>query len=244
MRSRSIISAAVVVLTATTPLPAQSIATSGGVEYRISGDTIWRRRDTTMTRSVFKGDTLERTYSLNGQRRTLTTYVQNGDSARVIDHRTFDTQGTATRSPTDGSFRAVPMPIVDIDGQAILLAMRMERTREMTSAYVTRPTMPESPSASHEYAFRANTRIVQIGDTIRYIMGCEAAPPVDTTTYLMFGADSVRRLSRAPRTFDRYLNTAIRADIESAIIRRSAASRDVPPSTPVPALRRWPCDRR
>src|SRR5262245_61078464 len=66
----------------TSQLAAQTTVPGGrGLEMRYHGDTIWRIRDTTVTRSVFRGDTLRRVFYSNGVLQYTNTYVQKGDNA-------------------------------------------------------------------------------------------------------------------------------------------------------------------
>lgn len=59
------------------------------------------------------------------------------------------------------------------------------------------PGLPQTPVT---YTISPATRIVQHVDTVRYLSGCPSAR-VDTTVFLMFGADSTRRLTTPVRTF-------------------------------------------
>src|SRR4051812_33882926 len=57
---------------------------SGGSIYRYLGDTIWVERDTTVRRTIFRGDTIVKTSWLNGVQLSSQIYVAMGDSARLI----------------------------------------------------------------------------------------------------------------------------------------------------------------
>jgi len=129
--------------------------------------------------------------------------------------------------------------------QMLEQAMRAEQLQaRMPSTMRQSITPDDSPATPREYRVSPNTTIVQHRDTVRYIQGCTAAPPVDTTVYVLFGADSVQRRSPAPRTFDRHMVAAIRADMSTTMTREQNAARAESPATPLPSLRRWPCDRR
>lgn len=185
----------------------QIVERSIGGEVRYRGDTIWRERDTTMTRTVFRGDTLERT--------TLPTSMRPTPTSIALSERMFLEQALRSQAMDE---------------------------RMASSFSYQRPDAPSLPATTQSYAFSANRVIELHVDTVRYINGCAAAPPVDTTIYLLFGDDSLLRVSPAPRTFGRMMPAAVRADIRNVLTRRSLAA-SAPDFSALPGPSKWPCDR-
>src|SRR5262245_15566709 len=60
------------------------LVTRLGVVWRYLGDTIWYQRDTTARRSIYRGDTVFETESVNGQLRYARTYVLRRDGATLV----------------------------------------------------------------------------------------------------------------------------------------------------------------
>jgi len=222
---------------------AQTIVPVGrGTEMRYHGDTIWRIRDTTVTRSILHGDTLRRVFYTNGVLRYTNTYVQKGDNAILIED--LDSAGKA-RYQSDPSLRTPrTMPVSMMESDRMMLESAVRMWQSQSNARYAPPEAPLTTSEVRTYPMSANLVIVQFRDTVRYIRGCAAAPPVDTTTYVLFGLDSAHRVSPAPRKFDGYMAAAIRGDMSSNMLRTAVASQNAPPSPPLPALNKWPCDKR
>lgn len=222
-------------------LSAQStVRGPNGNEFRYLGDTIWRLRDTTMTRLVLRGDTARRTMFVFGRMRMEQTYVQVGDSAFILPMK--DSTGKM-RPALPGAARSMPISIVSSE------AMMVETALKQNAMQANLPMgfnwdAPLRTDTEVTYAFGANTRIVQFKDTVRYIRGCSAAPPIDTTTYVLYASDSVMRLSPNARMFDRHMARAVHGDMSSANLRQRVAQNAERPITPIPALRKWPCDLR
>ena len=76
---------------------------------------------------------------------------------------------------------------------------------------------PDLPDAVTTYAVSPAVRMTQHRDTVRYIRGCVELGRVDTTTFLMFAADSVRRLSPPARTFGPAMANSLVAHMRSAL---------------------------
>lgn len=236
-----VLSAAAYGLLAPIALAAQTtILGATGIELRYHGDTIWRMRDTTMTRLILRGDTARRTMFVSGRFRMEQTYVQVGDSAIIVSSK--DSTGKE-RPPIPGTARAVPVSIVSSEAAMVENSLRqsaMQARMPISSSW----DAPLSSDTERTYLFGANTRIVQFKDTVRYIRGCTAAPPIDTTAYVLFATDSVKRVSPNPRMFDRHMARAVQGDMSSANLRQRVAQSAEIPSAPIPALRKWPCDQR
>ena len=235
-------------VTLTPSVGAQTIVSGfGGNEMRYRGDTIWNQRDTTMSRAIFRGDTVFRSRYVHGRLVNTTTSVVRGDNATIIEQR-----------DASGLVRAAPAPGTTSAGAALAEQQMLEQTvrssammdlnktiRAQTAAMgISMPAFdaPNSPAVVQRYAFTANTNIVQHGDTVRYITGCAEAPPVDSVVYVLFAYDSLRRVSASPRTFDRYMVAAVRGDMSSTLIQRAGTPGSKP--TGLPGVRKWPCDRR
>lgn len=217
-----------------------SVADGIGGELRWKGDTIWRDRDTTGTRVVYRGDTVTRTTYLNGRLRGEQRYLLRGDVGTLIYTR--DSTGRMT---TSGPLveRVLPLTLMTSERTMIEGALRQREMAEQMSSRGM-PSMPEAPRSTttrERYQWTPHTVIEQLGDTLRYIRGCSAAPPVDTTVYVLFASDSVRRLTPNARTFDRHLARAIRADMNSVVLRSRVAAR-APDMSGVPGPSRRPCD--
>src|SRR6476620_8020325 len=56
----------------------------GGTLYRYSGDTIWVEEDTSVTTTIFRGDTVSTERMVGGRRLSVMKYVLIGDSARLV----------------------------------------------------------------------------------------------------------------------------------------------------------------
>ncbi|MEP6835630.1 MAG: hypothetical protein ABJB74_19745 [Gemmatimonas sp.] len=236
------------------------IPASGGIQYRYHGDTVWRERDTTVTRSLYRQDTLYRSTFSFGRTTSSDIYVALGDSVALIESR--DASGkivTSSRSRfsgvtyfdsdrfgIEGAIRNAAQEVRSREGDARINEMNERAIAAGRSPMVppTTPTVPLSPSTKVTYPFSANRTLEQHGDTVWNIVGCAARPPVETTVYLLFASDSVRRLSPSPRTFDAMMARAVRADIASVFLRQRVRPADNPAMRGVPNLNKWPCDRR
>ena len=225
----------------TSSLYSQTVVQGGtGVELRYLGDTIWRLRDTTMTTVVFRADTVTRSYFVHGKLTGTARYVVKGDVTVMIDDKDGDGK------PRNQSVWGRPGPEILAGGERRMIESAV-RSREMNER-MSRMSMPSndapaSPVDKRSYASTANLNIEHQVDTVRYIRGCVAAPPVDTTMYVLFASDSVRRIKPAPRTFDRLMNAAIRADMTGANLSQLVSGRAaVVPGLPGPP--KWPCDKR
>jgi hypothetical protein len=222
-------------------LDAQTVVQGGiGTELRFLGDTIWRLRDTTMTAVVFRADTITRLNFIHGKPTGTTRYLLRGDVSIMID----DKDGAG--KPRNQSFWGRVGPELVVGGERTMIE-QVYRNKEMveraTAMGMPSNDAPNSPPDKRYYPFSANLNIEQHLDTVRYIRGCAAAPPIDTTVYLMFASDSVRRLSPAPRTFDRIMVAAVRSDMSRVVLSQRVTPRGfVVPGLPGPV--KWPCDKR
>jgi hypothetical protein len=211
-----------------------------GVELRYRGDTIWRERDSTMTRAVFRGDTAIRTYYTHGKLTSTMTYVITGDEAVLI--QSLDADGKPR--PFAPGPRSTSLLAVLGERQMLESSIRSSAMmQQMSRMSVPSNDAPLSPATVQTYAMSANKNLVQHGDTVRYITGCSSVGHTDTTVYLLFANDSLKRLSPNPRTFGHTMATAVRADMGTVLLRQRI-SRDPDEFKGLPGPRKWPCDMR
>jgi hypothetical protein len=210
------------------------------MELRYRGDTIWRERDTTMTRVVFRGDTSIRTNYMHGKVTSTMTYVLAGDEALLVQY--LDAEGKPR--PPASTPRMTSAVVVLGERQMLESSIRSSAAMQrMAGMGMPSNDAPLSPATVQKYAVSANKNLVQHGDTVRYITGCAAAGPADTTVYLLFANDSLKRLSPNARTFGRAMVAAVRADMGGVLLRQRV-SRDPAEFRDLPGPRKWPCDQR
>lgn len=212
-----------------------------GMVMRYHGDTIWRERDTTMSRVVFRGDTVIRTMYVHGKSTGTMTYVLSGDDALLVQN--VDGDG----KPRTGVQAARSAPALAVIGERQLLesAITSRGMQErMSGMGIGMPgnDAPVSPTTVQTYAMSANRNLVQHGDTVRYITGCQAVGHADTTVYVLFANDSLKRLTPDARTFGPAMVAAVRADMGGVLLRQRV--RDPADFAALPGPRKWPCDRR
>ncbi|MBC8090083.1 MAG: hypothetical protein H7Z40_22725 [Phycisphaerae bacterium] len=234
---------------------------TGGFQYRYHGDTIWRQRDTTMVQTVYRADTVFRSTFFHGRKSSSYTYLALGDSSRILESRDAAGRFVALVNRNGPSLASLELDRTSIDAtfrmaesetRMVEVDARMQELRERSASLgmnppplpIRVPTIPVSPTSKLTYPFSANRLIEQLGDTVRYITGCAARPPVDTTVFLLFATDSVRRLRPSPRSFDKFMALAMHADMRTVLLRQRVQPRNVPAMKDVPKLTPWPCDRR
>lgn len=247
-------------------VPAQSgariVAVAGGLQMRYQGDTIWRERDTTVLQTVYRRDSVFRSTFVNGKKTGSEIVVVVGDTSRIVEIRDGAGKFVALNGRNGQSLQfleadriAIESGLRAIDAEARMRETEartqemMERLKAMGGAPRDMPTYdraipPVSPKEKQTYPLSANRVIEHWGDSVRYITGCTARPPVDTTIYLLFGMDSVRRVSPSPRTFDAMMVRAVYGDMNSALVRRRLRAAENPAMKNVPKVAPWPCDKR
>ena len=206
---------------------AQKTVISGtGMVFRYHGDTIWMDRDSTTTRTIYRGDTVITTMSTNDAVRRQMVYVMVRDSARLIDatdslgHRVADGIGRSYPATVVGFVRTMlEMELRNADNRARIAAMT--RNGDLTEP----PPMPETP---RRYVVSPATAIIQHRDTVLYLRGCPASAHIDTTTFLMFGTDSVRRLTRPQRTFGQAMALSLTSQMRMSLTRAFLDARQPP----------------
>jgi hypothetical protein len=202
-----------------------------GSIYRYHGDTIWMEKDSTVIRSITSGDTVANRTEVNDRLMYEMVTVVHGDSARVIQMTRRD--GTAAPMPAEGM--SVPVAAVTF----LQSALQMESRSASIGAgrALERMTPPASPDPAREYVVSPASRIAQHRDTVWVIRGCPAERR-DTTTFLLFGTDSTRRLTPPQRTFGQGMVQSLLGEMRSALIRDMVSSTSM--FTPPPDLPKAP----
>ncbi len=215
------------------PTVVQSVV--GGTEFRYLGDTIWTQRDTTMTRAVYRADTVIITRFMHGRMVTSTTFLLADGMARTLEIR--DSTGAVRRPGPD----AKPFPAMVALGPRTMLESAVRSSTMLgRSPKGMSYDVPRSPSTPISYALRTIGTAVHHGDTIRITPGCPGVLSTNTTTWLLVGSDSVRRLSPSPRTFDRYMVMALLGDLSSSVL--NARVREMQPSPALPGPSKGLCE--
>jgi hypothetical protein len=192
----------------------QSVTDQVGSIYRYRGDTIWVERDTSVTRVVYRGDTVTKTMSLNGRLRSTQTFLLFGDSARFLEY--VDSTGAKRPMPVVAMSATIAMS----EHRQLELQLRMVESRRIVERSGAGQALipPESPETPRTYAVSPAINIVQHRDTVRYITGCPAAGRLDTTVFVMFGADSTRRLTSPDRMFGEGMAVSLIGHMRLALI--------------------------
>jgi hypothetical protein len=196
---------------------AKTIMGMSGNLFRYHGDTIWLERDSTMTRAVTHGDTVEHVTSINDQPLAELTYVVHGDTAVIV--KAVNARGPV---PTGTIGRAVPAPMAMFVNK--MLETELKAGDNPLAQLIAPPTSPESPKA---YVLSPAIRLVQHRDTVAYIRGCDGTR-ADTTKFLMFGTDSVRRVSQPERTFGPAMALSLTTQMRVSLMKEIAAGRETP----------------
>jgi hypothetical protein len=102
----------------------------------------------------------------------------------------------------------------------------MERTSAVTGNLFEIQPMPEP---ARKYVLSSTLSITQHRDSVWYVTGCAALGRVDTTVFLMFGADSTRRLSAPQRTFGEAMATGLIGQMRTAVIKERTLEMNLEP---------------
>jgi hypothetical protein len=190
---RLIARAAVLISIATAALPQQqTVIGSTGIVFRYNGDTVWMERDSSLTRSIRHGDTIVETRMQADGWGPETTRIVPRDPGEAIVATGPDGRQYATSTGPTGGREGATRAIFTL----AVLYQQLHAQRLVPSDHEP-PLSPETP---REYIVNPASRLVQLRDTIRVIKGCAGARK-DTTTFLIFGGDSARRISTPQRTF-------------------------------------------
>jgi hypothetical protein len=216
MRPYTILVLAMAAATQSQAQQRKTLAGTTGTLFRYSGDTIWQERDTTVNRTIYRGDTVTRERIVNGRRMNQTTYVLVGDSARFL----FSIDSAGARH--EGSSRLSPAMIV--------MSARDMLSRQLTSPIATRTTdyVPLSPATPISYCIDGSRKMIQHGDTARDVR--TVGTKVDTTIYVFVGDTTVKRVSPNPTSFGYAMYTTLVGEMHMSVVRRNLASRNPPPA--------------
>ncbi|HEY9229253.1 MAG TPA: hypothetical protein VIP11_21580 [Gemmatimonadaceae bacterium] len=200
-----------------------------GVLYRYHGDTIWIERDTTVSRTIFRGDTVFRTMTVNGRTTLAMTYVALADSARLVDLR--DSLG---QSKSVAQVPSVPLRSVTFEREMLEMELRGQDLQARMGSYALGMEPPLVSESPRTYAVSDGVTITQFQDTIWFARGCPKAGRVDTTKFVLYRSDSLKRLTAPERMFGQAMAASIIGQMRSAMIRaraesfQSAAPKDLP----------------
>jgi hypothetical protein len=204
---------------------------------RYHGDTVWRETDSMAVRTIFHRDSVDRLFTINDTPRYSNSYVLEGDSAILIDATDstgkHTTTGIGTRSPS-------LMLVTELRSIESQLGMaKLQGYLPTTANPIPRPASPEQPVT---YAVSPFLTLVQHGDTLRYIRGCAARSPTDTTVFVFFGADSVKRMSPS-RMFGIPMVASLVGQMNRPGILQAVSGRDAAFAGDLPRAQADPCAR-
>jgi hypothetical protein len=210
----------------------KTVTTVFGSVLRYNGDTIWQERDTTVHLAIYQGDTIKKLMFVNDKLQMERVYLASGDSARLVVIRMAN--GTTT-SPV---LPASPLKSVYVERMILESALLSEQAMAQLP-FDVRQMMGEpefSPPQPTRYVADASTTLVQHRDTLHYIRGC-ANRKTDTTRFIFFADDSVRRVSPAPaRTFGSTMVVTLVSEMRAVLMQQFVATHS-PARTDLPAIR-------
>ena len=186
-----------------------------GVLYRYNGDTIWHERDTTVKRSIFRGDTIFNETTRAGRLRHSRVYLVVGDSARVIS--AIDSTGTSRPPAKELVTARFATSSRDMLARQQQLAGIRERLRR--HGYGHQP--PLAPPNAISYCIDSTRSIVHQADTARDIR--KSGGRVDTAVYVFVGDTTVKRLSPSPQTFGHAMYNTLFGEMHMSIVRGNLA---------------------
>jgi hypothetical protein len=174
------------------PAQRQMVIGSTGDVFRYNGDTVWRERDSSLTRSIRHGDTIieQRMHAAGWGPEEIRIVPRQPGEAVVAIGPDGKQHATAT-GPTNGWEGAT---------RAIFTLAVLYQQNQARWLFPSDHEPLLSPETPRVYVVDSASRLVQYRDTVRVIKGCAGARH-DTTTFLMFGGDSARRISSPERTF-------------------------------------------
>jgi hypothetical protein len=200
----------------------KTLVSLSGTVMRYHGDTIWMERDSTMQESITRGDTVETISAMNGVERRRSVYVIRGDSAYVIRNGTV-------------ALRGLPSSVATSLNTMLALELRSQNTLRMLESPPLRgqTAPPASPETTATYKISPALRISQHRDTLTYVRGCEGAHN-DTTLFLLFGRDSVKRISQPQRMFGQAMANGLYSQMRMSLMQEftNAFQGPLPPDMP------------
>jgi hypothetical protein len=225
---RRVLAALVLLVVALHGSFAQKTIINLGAVLRYHGDTIWMERDTMVTRAIYRGDTVIKTMWMNDAQLSSSIYLVTGDAARLIGM--VDKSGSSV--PVRDNARAVPLLVISMERSMLESALRMQESMARVSAMgIRRPNEPPLFTDTElRYKPASAMQLVQYRDTVKYIRGCPGASRADTTTFVLFGADSVKRV-RPERVFGQAMAESVINAMRMALTREFLKSQ----SSPLPA---------
>ncbi len=207
--------------------PARVVVIAGGgglIRYR--GDTIWNERDTTLTRTVYEGDTVVQSRFVNDRRLSYIVFAIVHDSARVV--RTVDSIDAIhlPRAP-------LTLPASVVLGPRTILALMIQTASLTSQAFSMSPggdptEPPWSPKERQTYRVSASVTIQQLGDTVQYFHGCPGNA-TDTTTFVFTGDTTVRRKTLPARSFGWAMTSTIIGEMQGVLMQQLLATTAPPP---------------
>jgi len=200
----------------------KTVVSITGTVFRYHGDTIWMERDSTVQESITRGDTVEILSSMNGEVRNHVLYLVRGDSAYVVRNGTVTSRGLPAMVVTSAN-RMLEMEFKN--------ANVLARLDSLPGG--SRFAPPALPETTRTYKVSPALRFAQHLDTLAYIRGCEGAH-TDTTLFLLFGRDSVKRISRPERTFGQAMANGLYSQMRMSLIQEATkgVQGPVPPDMP------------
>lgn len=197
----------------TTASAQKTIIGLSGAIMRYHGDTIWMERDSSVQRSVTHGDTVEHTSSVNGAPVRTTRYLVQGDSAWLLVQ-------SANGSPTLG--RHVPIGTATSLNRMLEVEVRGAETQARLESFPILSERDSSTGRPRSYAVAPDVHMMKIRDTVWYVRGCPDRH-TDTTVFLLFGADSVKRLSAPQRMFGQAMALSLTSKLRMAALQQITA---------------------
>jgi hypothetical protein len=222
---------------ASNALAQRKVVTSDiGVLYRYQGDTIWYERDSTLTVTICRGDTISTRSTMAGRLRYAHSYVIIGDSARLVS--AVDSTG----APQPGTGRMAPARVASSTRDMLAMQLRTAQTRERMRQRGIGDYVPLSPPSPISYCIDGTRTMVQHADTVRDIR--KSSSRVDTTVYV-FGSDTtVRRLSPSPTLFGYTMYNTLVGDMHMSVVHRNLAARSSPQESALPGKPSDACNKR
>ena len=194
-----------------------------GNVIRYLGDTIWIERDTTVRRTIYRGDTVIRASWLNDRLRTTETFVLRGDQAVLIELSDSAGKAVEFKAPP----RPLPVMIATMDRRMLESELRMDELRSRIAFAGDQMEPPVAPDPARTYRLSETKTLLHHRDTVSIIRSCAALQQTDTTVYLLFGRDSVRRVAPSPRSFGSAMAYALVGDMRSALATQLVATNSV-----------------
>lgn len=202
----------------------KTIVGMSGTVMRYHGDTIWMERDSTLMRSITRGDTVDQITSINGTQMHTERFLVKGGSAWRLR------ESPGGLPPVAGE--PVPLAVATMMNQMLAMEARGAEAMSRLAALPMFSDKEASLGLPKSYTVEPDLHLTRSRDTVLYIRGCLDSHP-DTTVFLLFGTDSVRRLTTPQRTFGQGMAESLVAKMRLATMQEFAASAmTLPPDLP------------